>query len=160
MPKYRSATQNKRLWGLAAKLGLEHEDLRDYAHEYSGGRTDHTSKLYFNECEKLNNYLDGLANPKKEWSPRTVRRRRQKANVPQIATQKHLKMMQDLADKRGMSEDGLGDLSARVNAGVRKPRTSKEVNHVIEAIKAMNKRDRIFGAFKPVAGAGGSKEAA
>lgn len=147
MPKLRTKSQNSKMFGLAAKCGLAHDDLRDYAAEISGGRTDHTSELYISEMDAIIHRLESVAQPKQP-SRRTVNYRRQVAGVKQITTQPHLKMMNDLAQKRGMSADGLGDMSARVNDGERTPRTTKEVNNVIEALKAMNKRSRTFGAFK------------
>jgi hypothetical protein len=146
MPKFRTKQQNSRMFGLASKCGLSHDDLRDYAAEVSNGRTDHTSELYTNEAQTIIKRLESIVNPK-PVSRRTVNYRRQQAGIQQIATQKHLKLMNDLAAKRKLSEEGLSDLSARVNDGNREPRTTKEVNRVVEALKDMIRRDRVFGAF-------------
>ena len=144
----RTNIQNSKMFGLASKLGLSHEDLRDLAFEVSGERTDHTSELSVKEADRLIERLEKLLPAKKEPSKRTVQYRRQVAGIEQIATATHLDWMNTLARGRSMSEQGLGDLSAKVNGGNRKPRTSKEVNRVIEAIKAMNRRAKTFGAFK------------
>lgn len=162
MPKYRSLTQNRRLFGVAGRLGLTHEDLRDIAFEATNGRTEHTSKLYAAEADAIIRSLESKL-PESERrrrarkSPplRTVQYHRQKAGVPVIATATHIDFMNRLRRKRGISESGLEDLSERVNGGKRKPKTAAEVNRVIEALKAMIRRDA-----KPAASTGGSKEAA
>lgn len=134
------------MFGLAAKCGLSHEDLRDMTAEITNGRTEHTSKLYTTECDELIHRLESFVKPR-QLAPRTVHHRRQQAGVPQIATQKHLKLMNDLAARRGMSEQGLRDLCFRTIHKDR-PITTGETNKIVEALKDMNRRDGIFGAFK------------
>lgn len=147
MPKLmKSNTQNKAIFALGAKWKMHHEDLRDLAFDVTQGRTDKISELTFDEANGMISRLGGT--PFHSKSKRTVQHYRQQAGIKQIATEKHLKLMRDLAERRGMSAEGLGDISAGVNKGNRTPHTTKEVNNVIEALKAMNKRDRIFGAFK------------
>ena len=79
MPKLRTKAQNSKMFGLAAKCNLTHEDLRDWAADVSNGRTEKTSKLYIKEADTIINHLDALVNPQKEWSPRTIRYHRQKS---------------------------------------------------------------------------------
>ena len=151
MPKLlKTSAQNRAIFGLGAKRNWGHEDLRELAFDVTGGRTDSLKALTFDEANGMIRRLGGRAfdQPNQFGSKRTENWRRQKAGIKTIATAKHIDLMTSLARKRGMSEDGLGDLSARVNQGSRKPRTSKEVNRVVEAIKAMNTRDRVFNLKK------------
>ncbi len=148
MPKFRTLAQNSKMFGLASKCGLSHEDLRDYAADVSGGRTERTSKLYIAEADEIIHRLESALKPK-EQSPRTIRYHRQKAGVVQLASAapKHLKLMNDLAAKRNIGEQGLKNLCLRT-IGKERPATTAETNKIIEALKDMAKRDRIFGAFK------------
>ncbi|MDQ3322426.1 MAG: hypothetical protein M3525_08365 [Acidobacteriota bacterium] len=147
MPKLRTKIQNSKMFGLMSKCGLTHDDLRDYAAEVSNGRTEHTSELYISEADKIIHRLEAVAEPK-EVSTRTVQYRRQKTGVKQIAQPSHLDLMESLARGRGITVDGLESLCRRTLNGNPRPRTTSETNKIIEALKAMNKRDAVFGAFK------------
>ncbi len=141
MPKLRTKAQNSKMFGLAAKCGLTHDDLRDWAADVSNGRTEKTSKLYIKEADAIINHLDALVNPKKEWSPRTIRYHRQKSGIKKIVSQKQTKYIDDLRRGRGISDDGLKSLCKKILNGNDHPRTSKEAGKIIEALKAMNARD-------------------
>jgi hypothetical protein len=54
--------------------------------------------------------------------------------------------MKDLAAKRGISAEGLERLCRRMLKGNPRPRTTAETNKIIEALKAMNERDRVNAA--------------
>lgn len=149
MPKFRTKQQNSRMFGLAAKIGLSHEDLRDYAADVSDGRTEHTSKLYINEAKEVIHRLEQLL-PENQVSRRTVNYRRQKTGVPQIVTPQHIKLMNDLWFKFSYrTASGLESICLKT-IKVEKPRTTAECNKIIEAIKDMNRRERkrTFGDFK------------
>lgn len=151
MPKLmKTPAQNKAIFGLAAKVGCSHDDLRELAFDVTKERTDSLKQLTFDEANAMIRRLGGRAfnAPSQFNSKRTEQHYKQKAGIETIATATHVDLMKMLARKRGMSEEGLGDLSARVNKGLKKPRTSKEVSRVIEAIKAMNERDKTFNVFK------------
>jgi len=141
MPKLRTISQNSKMFGLAAKCGLTHEDLRDCAAEISGGRTDHTSELYISEADQIIYWLEKLVQPKPDVAPRTVNYHRQKLGVKQIAQPAHLDLMDSLARQRGITEEGLERLCRRMLKGNPRPRTTSETNKIIEAVKAMNARD-------------------
>jgi galactokinase len=152
MPKtaMKTKAQNSAIFGLGARLKCSHEDLRELAFDVTNGRTDQISELTFDEANGMISRLGGrpfVKNPQFD-SKRAEQHRKQEAGVETIATGTHKDFMRSLARKRGMDAAGLGDLSAKVNKGLREPRTSKEVNRVVEAIKAMNRRDRTFNAFK------------
>ncbi len=143
MPKFRTKAQNSRMHGLGGKLGLPHEDLRDFAFEYSNGRTDHTSELYIKEAANLINYLDSLANPKdaNQLSQRTINYHKQKAGIGTIETQAQLKLINDLWFKYPhRTASGLESICLRT-IKIEKPRTTKEGSKIVEAIKSMNARE-------------------
>lgn len=148
MPKLRTKAQNSLMHGLAARCGLTHSDLQDWASEISSGRTTHTSELYYTEALEIINRLEKLVKPQTDWSPRTVQYRRQATGVKQIVTPEQLKLMRDLwFSVDGRTQNGLDSLCVRINK-IEKPRTTKECSNVIEAIKSMNKRAETFNAFK------------
>lgn len=134
--------QMSRIFGLAKKLGLEFEDdevRRGYAIGVSDGRVEQLSQLSFDEANELIKNLGG--DTFASGTPRrTVNYHRQQAGVQQIAQKGHLSLMHELADGRGISEDGLKAMCRRM---LKKdaPRTTAETNKIIEALKAMNARD-------------------
>ncbi|MBK8810681.1 MAG: hypothetical protein IPN69_08105 [Acidobacteria bacterium] len=117
--------------------------------------TDRTSELYTNEALQIINRLKSVVAPG-ATPKRTVNWRKRKAGIETIASAIQIDKMKALADGRGMSTDGLRALCARMlrdDSGnpLEWPRTTKQCNSIIEALKAMNKRDRIFGAFRRAA---------
>ncbi|HQU84841.1 MAG TPA: hypothetical protein PKY59_17010 [Pyrinomonadaceae bacterium] len=138
----RTSAQNKLMHGYTAKCGLSKDDLRDYAAEVSNGRTDHTSELYVEEAAQIIDRLQKIAEPKKDVSIRTVQYRRQTAGVEQIVTVAHLTKLKNLWFKKSeRTAEGLEKLCNRIIKHS-KPRTTKECNKVIEAIKQMNSPER------------------
>lgn len=140
--KIRTLAQNKLMHGYAAKCGLSHDDLRDYASEISNGRTDHTSELYTHEAAEIIDRLQKIAEPKK--TPlRTIQYRRRNAGVEQIVTADQLNLLNNLwFAKEGRTANGLEMLCNRIIKR-EKPRTTKECNKVIEAVKSMNSRGNV-----------------
>lgn len=146
MMKLRTKIQNSKMFGLMAKCGLTHDDLRDYAADVSSGRTDHTSELTIQEADVIIARLEAIVAPV-STPLRTVQYHRRKAGVKQIVTPEQLKLMRDLwFSVEGRTQAGLDSLCVRINK-LEKPRTTKECSNVIEAIKSMNKREQTFGAF-------------
>lgn len=148
MPKFRTIAQNKQMFGLAAKAGLSHDDLRDWAADITNGRTDRTSEIYTYEAAKIINRLKAVAGPR-GTPKRTESWRKRRSGIETIVPAKQIDLMVKLADGRGMSREGLKALCARMlksSAGepLEWPRTTRQCNAVIEALKAMNARDRIF----------------
>jgi hypothetical protein len=142
-PKPKTHGQLQRIFGLAKPLNCGKEDLEELAFEISEGRVERLSLLSFDEANAMIGHLGG--EPFGELSPRTVRHRRQQAGVPTIATNKQLRFLYDLADRRGISDDGLERLCRRMIQKP-KPRTTADANKIIEAIKAMNRRDELSAA--------------
>jgi hypothetical protein len=141
MPKFQPRTikQNNAIFGLAAKHGIDHESLRDLAAEVSDGRVDRMGQISFDEANKIIHRLGGDPFNSRQ-ARRTVNYQRQQAGVHQIAQGSHIELMKKLADGRGISDEGLERLCQRMIKSPR-PRTTYETNKIIEALKAMNKRD-------------------
>ena len=135
----RTIKQNNAIFGLAAKHGIDHESLRDLAADVSDGRVDRLGQISFDEANKIIHRLGGEPF-RSSQSRRTTNYQRQQAGVTQIAQPVHLKKMEDLAAGRGWSAESLEKFCLRVIKCPR-PRTTDETNKIIEAIKAMNKRD-------------------
>ena len=131
-----------RIFGLAKKRGIELDDdtKASFAVTASGGRTDRLSQLSFDEANVVITNLGGDA-----YTTGTPRRtenyRRQQSGVQQIAQPAHLNLMRELAEGRGISEEGLKNLCRRMLKGKEAPRTTAETNKIVEALKAMNARD-------------------
>jgi hypothetical protein len=125
------------IFGLAKTRGLTDDELRAVVEEQTGSRS--ISGLSRHDAEKVINRLNGVTPPPR----RTVQHRRRRAGVPQIASPAHLDLMRSLARRREMSDEGLEQLSIR-QCGHYPPRTTSETNSVVEALKAMNKREAVW----------------
>ncbi|HUF02823.1 MAG TPA: hypothetical protein VMM38_01465 [Aridibacter sp.] len=147
--------QIKRMFGLGRPLGCGKEELEELACDVTNGRTERLSKLTFDEANAMIERLGGDAFPVSR-SLRTVQYHRQKAGVTQIVTPRQMKYLEDLAAKRNITDEGLERLCRKI-LGRGLPRTTKDANKVIEALKSMIARD----AKPAAAGSGGrNKEAA
>ena len=139
----RTKIQNAKMHGIAAKLGIPHEDLGDFAFEYSDGRTEHTSELYVAEMDKLIQRLEYLLAQKTgETTPlRTVNYRRAKTNVVSIDTPRQDKFLRALwFHYPHRTADGLQKLCLNT-IKTAAPKTTKEFQKMIEAVKSMNARE-------------------
>jgi hypothetical protein len=134
-----------RIFGLAKKRGVELDDdtKAGFAITASAGRTDRLSQLSFDEANIVITNLGGdaytTAKPR-----RTLNYHRQQAGIQQIAQGSHLQMMRELAEGRGISDEGLKNLCRRMLKGKDAPRTTADTNKIIEALKAMNARDAAY----------------
>lgn len=137
--RIKTHAQLQRIFGLAKPLGCTKEDLEDLAFEITNGRVERLSLLSFDEANAMIERLGG--SPLSQTPGRTLRHRRQKAGVPQIASHAQIAMLRKIAEKRGITEEGLERLCRRMLRGQPRPRTTAEANKIIEAIKAMNRRD-------------------
>jgi len=149
MPKLMKTTgQIKAIFALGHKVGCGHEELRELAFDVTKERTDSLKALTFDEANGMIRRLGGRAfdKPNQGFSRRTIQRRKQIAGVETIVSQAQLAKLQKLADGRGMSNEGLKSMSLRM-IKKEKPTTTKECGKLIEAIKAMNTRDRTFTGF-------------
>lgn len=133
--------QLRAIFGLGKKLNCEKADLEEMAADITSGRVERLSMLSFDEANALIKRLGGDPVSAKPSAPRrTVNYRKQKAGVPTLAGPYHLAKMDRLAADRGMSPEGLERMCMRMLRSKR-PRTAQGCNAVIEALKAMNRRD-------------------
>lgn len=142
--------QNRAIFGLGQKRGCAHEDLREVAFDVTGGRTDSIKQLNFDEANGVIKRLGGrefVAQPLAGHSRRTVQHHRQTAGVKQIVTTEQKGKIERLLQQRSIGADGYKSLCRRMLKHD-EPRTTIEANKIIEALKAMIARDRVFGAFK------------
>lgn len=152
-PKPKTHAQLQRIFGLGHKWGFGKEDLEELCWEISDGKIERLSFLTFDLANAMIERLGG--EPFSAVSRRTVNYRRQQAGISQIATKQQLRFLDELAEKRGISETGLERLCRRMLAGRPRPRTTIEANKIIEAIKAMNRRDASTAAAGVSAGSYG-----
>lgn len=151
MPKQmKNLAQNKAIFGLGARLKCSHDDLRELAFDVTGGRTDSIKDLTFDEANGMIRRLGGRAfNPPNQFnSRRTENYHKQKAGIKTIVTAEHLQKLNDVwFAKPHRTAEGLEAMCLRT-IKVCPPRTAQECSKVIEGIKAMNSRERRFGAFE------------
>lgn len=142
----KTRSQIKAIFGLAKQRGIDMDaDTKmGFAITVSLGRTDSLADLRFDEANRLIENLGGDAFPPFRRPRRTESYHRQKAGIEQIAQTSHLRLMNELAVGRGMSADGLERMGRRMLKHW-PPHTTAETNKIIEALKAMNKRDRNTG---------------
>ncbi|MET0646409.1 MAG: phage protein GemA/Gp16 family protein [Pyrinomonadaceae bacterium] len=134
----KTALQVRTIFALAKSRDLNDDELRSIVEEETGSRS--ISGLSRSDALKVINRLNGTSAPP---ARRTVQHRRRQAGVPQIASPAHLDLMRSLARRRGMGDEGLEQLSIR-QCGHYPPRTTSETNSVVEALKAMNKREAVW----------------
>jgi hypothetical protein len=134
MSAAKSTRQVRCIFGLAKQRGLDNDELHALVEGATGQSS--ISALSFAQADRVIEQLGG----EPFAARRTVQYRRQRGGVPQIAQHSHLKLMRDLADRRGMGEDGLTSLAERMNLPS-PPRTTAQTNKLVEALKQMNRRD-------------------
>ncbi len=135
----KSTGQVRCIFGLARQKGIGDELLRETVLSVTQ-RTNHISQLTSVEADAV---IARLKGPDYKPTPRrTVQHRRKRAGVKQVAQPAHLDLMHSLARQRGMTEEGLEQLAHRV-CKCFPPRTTSDTNKVIEAIKAMNRREHV-----------------
>jgi hypothetical protein len=135
----KSIVQVRHIFGLARQCSLSEDLLRDTVESVTK-RTRSIAALTSDEANLIIAHLQSKAD--KQTPRRTVQYRRRRAGAKQIATASpsHLELMRSLARTRSMSDEGLEQLSTRIIKHY-PPRTTAETNKVIEALKAMNRRE-------------------
>ena len=140
MPKKRTLAQNSKMFGIAAKLGIPHDDLQDMAFKVSDGRTEHTSELFIKECDQIIKFLEDKL-PKEKTPQRTVNYRKQKAGIKTVPSAKAKKYLRDLwFEFPHRTPDGLKSMCLK-SFGHSYPHTAQENSALIEAVKSMNERE-------------------
>ena len=102
-------------------------------------RTRSIRELTHREAEAVLKKLKGAG----FVSLRTLQYRRQRQGVAQVVQPAQLRLIADLASQRHWSEAALLKF-CKHQCGHERPRTTSDANKVIEALKAMNKRDQLW----------------
>lgn len=139
----KTTDQLRAIFGLGKKLGMDKADLEELALDKTGGKVERLSLLSYDQANLMIVHLGGEPFPAPSHvTIRTANHHRQKLGIKQVETGKHLRLIQDLAAKRNMSTAGLASLCMRI---IKKPApvTTAQGNKIVEALKAMNKRDSL-----------------
>ena len=88
----RTLSQNKQLHALLAKLQIGKEAKADLVHQFTGGRTDRSSKMHYNECNNLIKTLEQQYKAEKSKSQAN----RQYSTIEQNLRRKIFKLMYDI----------------------------------------------------------------
>lgn len=138
--KKRTLKQNRIIHALLNKYGCSTDDKAEMVYDITQGRTESTKEMYESEADVMIRRLGGSTQPVSRKSRRTVNYQRQKMGVAQLITKKQEDYLRDLVKKRNISEPGLRSLCEKI---IKKsfPRTTKDGNKVIEALKSMIRRD-------------------
>lgn len=147
----KTTDQLRAIFGLGKQVNMAKEDLEELAADVTGGRVERLSLLSFDEANAIIVRLGGDAFPGAgHVNARTANHRRQKLGVKQVETNKHLRLIRDLAAKRNMSDAGLASLCMRI---IKKPApvTTAQGNKIVEALKAMNRRDTATATLRRAA---------
>lgn len=140
--EYRQKTtgQVRAIYAEAAKRGIDQETLRDMVADVTK-RTRSVKALSFTEAQRLIQRLKGNS-----FVPlRTLQYRRQRAGIPQLVRPEQLTLIADLASQREWDVEALAKFCKR-QCKREVPRTTQDANKVIEALKAMNRREGLWSA--------------
>ena len=137
----KNSGQVRAIFGSAKAAGIDPGDeLRDIVEDVTK-RTRSISALSYSEAERVIQRLKG-----KTYVPRrTMQYRHRKAGIKQLVQQSQLDLIAELASQRNWSPKTLADFCMR-QCKRNKPLTTDEANKVIEALKAMNKREGLWAA--------------
>lgn len=142
MGKYATKThgQVKALFGIARQCGLDDDQLHDVVEDVTK-RTRSIKELTHSEADRVIARLKG----KNNVPLRTLQYRRRKAGVEQIVQETQLQLIAQLASQRNWSSETLVNFCRKMVKRA-KPATTSEANKIIEALKAMNRRDDLWAA--------------
>lgn len=141
----KTAGQNRAIFGAATAAGLDIDLVRDIVESITSETRKEPSRsisgLSYAEAERVIARVKG-----KSFVPtRTLQDRRRKAGVKQLVQQSQLDLIAELASQRHWPALTLGHFCFKVCKRA-KPLTTGEANKVIEALKAMNKREGLWAA--------------
>jgi hypothetical protein len=131
----KTANQVRAIYAEARKRGLDSDALHDMVESVTR-RTRSVSKLTHAEAQRVIQNLKG-----ESFVPlRTLQYRRQKSGIAALVRPDQLTFIAELASQRDWSPETLTTFCQR-QCKRNSPRTTNEANKVIEALKAMNKRE-------------------
>jgi hypothetical protein len=137
----KTSGQVKAIFGSAKVRGIDPGDELHDIVESVTRRTRSIADLTYAEAERVIARVKGSA-----FVPRrTLQYRRRKAGVKQMVQQWQLDLIVELASQRHWPSETLTQFCRR-QCKRDKPLTTNEANKVIEALKAMNKREGLWAA--------------
>jgi Protein of unknown function (DUF1018) len=140
MSQPKNNAQVRAIHGEAKRRGLDGEQLHDLV-ESTTRRTRSIAALTHAEAQQVIQRLKGNG-----FVPlRTLQYRRQKAGIPVLVRPDQLTLIAELASQRDWSIETLAAFCKR-QCKREVPRTTTDANKVIEALKAMNKREGLWAA--------------
>jgi hypothetical protein len=139
-PQPKNYGQVQAIHAEAKRRGLDEDALRDLV-ESATRRTRSIAALTHAEANKVIQHLKGNS-----FVPlRTLQYRRKKAGIQQIVTDEQQTLIAELASQREWSPETLQKFCKR-QCKRERPLTTADANKVIEALKAMNRRDGLWAA--------------
>lgn len=139
-PQLKIPSQVRAIFAEAKKRGLKDEDLRDVVEDVTK-HTRHISELTYAQAQNVIRRLKA-----EQFVPtRTLQYRRAKSGIKQLVANEQLTLIAELASQRKWPAETLRNFCVK-QCGKEKPRTTVDANKVIEALKAMNKRDGLWAA--------------
>lgn len=140
MSNPKSTDQVKAIFGSAKQCGLDGEALRDVVEDVTK-RTRSIAALTHAEAEKVIARLKG-----RSFVPRrTLQWRRKKAGVKQVVQDAQLTLIAQLASQRNWTAESLTKFCRKMIKRDR-PLTTDEANKIVEALRAMNRREGLWAA--------------
>lgn len=144
--------QVRRIYGLARDVRFDDDDLHQLVEEVAGVAS--IRALSRADADRVIARLGGeplytpsgsprRQTPQPATPRRTVQYRRQRTAARALPTAAHLDLMRSLAARRNMSEEGLTQLCRSVIKRDR-PVSTHQTNKIVEALKAMNRREGLL----------------
>jgi len=141
----RTKLQNSIIHAQKTTAGISAENYRALIFNLTNGRTESSAEMDTREADELIKALGGTPPPRYKGSRRTQQRRNQTAGVIVLMTAGQWGTINFLAQERWgegvQTSAALGKLVLRVIKRD-KIKTSQEAQKIIEALKAMNARDK------------------
>lgn len=126
--RYRNPQQNNILHMLITQLGIDEEQKLDLISQYTSGRTTSSSKMYWNECQNLINFLNA-----------------QRGSVVNLADRKRKRVIAQMRQAGYVLENGKADMKTIekwVETHFKQPFnaiSSKDLSKVIVAAEKVKK---------------------
>lgn len=138
MPKFiqRTNKQNSALHDLLGKHGFTNDDKAEMVFDFTNGRTEHSSAMSFDECNRMIERLGGTAFRSKQQRHTQFFPK----NVVGLITAPQREKLAELKHLRNMTDEGFARLCRRTISKPA-PHTVADAQKIIEAIKAMMNRD-------------------
>lgn len=137
----KTVNQVRAIFGLAKERGLNSETLHMLIEAETGKES--IKDLTFSEANKAIQAMGGRTFEAQRAPRRTEQYRRQRTGSKQIATKEQFTLIGRLASQRNWTPESMVSFCQRTIRTDR-PKTTKQANVIIEALKAMNTRDGLW----------------